>query len=142
MNNKTKFAAKKGNYNLLLGGAFVAPVIYIWILSNYMTALLPIAYFTFLPFLFLLWIYLTTTYTIKEKYIFYRSAFVGGSFPIGSIKEVYISKRPVKGKRPAMANRGFLIKYGDHDEVFIAPSQPQEFLKELRKINKSFKVVR
>lgn len=142
MNNEIKFKAKKGNYVWLLGCSLLAPSIYLWALNTYLAVLMPVGYIVFLPFFFLLWIYLTTTYSVNQGYIFYRSAFVGGSFSIDSITEVRLSKRPMRGQRPAMANKGMLIKYGEGKEVFIAPSNPQEFLKTLRQRNKDFKVHR
>lgn len=141
MNSIYKFEASKGNYRWLLMVSVIIPLGYIWFLYQYSSMLLPFSYVTFLPFVFLLWIYLTTSYGIQDEWIYYRSAFIRGSFSISSITEIRMSKRPERGQRPAMANTGMLIIYGSGEKVFIAPSKPHVFLNTVRKINKNVVVV-
>lgn len=137
MNNVYKFEASKGNYRWHLVLSIIVPLSYMLFLNKYSSMLLPLSSVTFLPFVFLLWIYLTTSYVIQDKSIFYRSAFIRGSFLISSITEIRLEKRPERGQRPAMANKGMLIIYGDNQKVFIAPSKPHIFLNTIRKINKN-----
>lgn len=132
-----KFEANKGSYAYFLALAGIVPLIYIWFLSRFIKELLPLGVFAFLPFLFLLWIYLTTSYSIKGDKLYYRSAFVHGAFAISEIKEIKMSARPDKGQRPAMANYGMLILYGKGEQVFIAPSKPAAFLNNVRKYNRN-----
>lgn len=142
MNTIQRYRAKKGNYLYFILLSVVVPILYIWLLSINFSELVPFSYVSFIPFVFLSWIYCSTAYTIKDQKIFYRAAFVQGSFNISDVTEVRIGKRPMTGNRPALASQGMLLIYEGSKEVFLAPAQPKKFLKNLKKINKNIAVVR
>lgn len=137
-----KYPAKKGNYLLFIILSLFLPVIYIWLLSFQFKELIPYSMISFVPFLFLLWIYCTTTYHIINDQIFYRSAFVRGSFYIKDIEKIEWVNRPKEGIRPALASKGMVIYFGEGKRVFLAPLNPKGFIKRILHTSPQIKVER
>lgn len=137
-----KYPAKKGNYLYFIAVSLLLPLIYIWLLSFQFRELIPFSAICFIPFLLLFWIYCTTSYKIVNQQIFYRSAFLRGDFDINTITAIELIQRPNQGTRPALASKGMIIHYLDNQSVFLAPTKPKKFLKNILKINKSITVIR
>lgn len=87
-----------------------------------------------LPFIVLLWAYLNTNYWIDSQVLYYKSAFLSGKIPIETIKRIKQNTTLWSGNKPALAKNGLIIQYG-YDEIYIAPEEPEQLIKELLKIN-------
>ncbi|WP_430615233.1 PH domain-containing protein [Flavobacterium sp. JP2137] len=137
-----KYPANKGNYFMFIVVSLVLPLLYMWLLSFQFKELIPYSFIAFVPFLFLLWIYCSTSYHITNGQIYYRSAFVRGAFAISDITEIEWVNRPKDGVRPALASTGIAIHYGQGNRVFLAPMQPKYFVKTVLKSNPAIVVTR
>ena len=93
------------------------------------------------PFLLLLWAYLDTFYAIENQEFKYRSAFLRGSIKISDIREIHIGKTKWVGTKPALAQKGLIIKYNQYDEIYIAPKRNDELISDLLKINPGIKLI-
>jgi hypothetical protein len=44
------------------------------------------------------------------------------------------------GVRPALASKGLIIKYNKYDDIYIAPENNNEMIKDLLKVNPAIKL--
>ena len=94
----------------------------------------------YVPFLLLLWVYLSTVYKIDNEIFYYQSAFLKGEIPIHSIKKINNHTTLWVGKKVSMATNGIIITFG-YDEVYVAPINNQELIDALVKINPSIQII-
>lgn len=95
----------------------------------------------FLIVAFLLWIWIDTGYSIREKRLFYRSGPFRGSIPVSRIRELVNNRTLWSGLKPALATKGIIVRYNRYDEIYISPSNRREFIQALLAINGEIKVI-
>ncbi len=133
-------AKRKGFIYYLLVAALIPLGIYTFgsnRLNENSYTLIPIL----IPFLLLLWAYLTTRYQIKNKELHYRSAFLFGKLDIESINSITVGKTLWSGTKPALARKGIIIKYNRYDEIYIAPQRNNEMIAAILKLNPTIEVI-
>lgn len=135
-----KFKANKKGFVVYIIIAALLPLIILFIdkeaiLDNYFI-LIP----ALLPVLLLIWIYLDTSYYIKNNQLFYKSAFLKGNIDIHKIEEIIIGKTLWVGTKPALSGKGLIIKFNKFDELYIAPKSNTELVNELVSINPNIRL--
>lgn len=85
---------------------------------------------------FIVWIWFQTYYEIKEGFMYYRSGPMKGFIPINSIIKITQNQTMYAGTKPALARNGLIITHGKWNEIYISPLLADEFVNNLRKINK------
>ena len=93
------------------------------------------------PLPLLLWIFLDTSYAIKEGKLYYRSAFIKGSIEIQTIRKVDMNTTMWSGIKPALATKGMIICFNRFDEIYIAPENNEAMISDLLEINPEIQVV-
>lgn len=136
-----KFKANKKGFVVYIIIAALLPLIILFIdkeaiLDNYYI-LIP----ALLPVLLLIWIYLDTSYYIKNNQLFYKSAFLKGNIDIHKIEEIIIGKTLWVGTKPALSGKGLIIKFNKFDELYIAPKSNTELVNELVSINPNIRLI-
>lgn len=132
-----KFKSKKGS--LFLGTFGVVTGIFVYsILSDKFRW--PFSFLLFLPPCLLAWNYFSTYYLIENGKLKYRSGIIKGEIDISTIQEIYPNKSLWFGLKPALAQKGIIIKYNKFDEIYISPENNERFTEELIKINPSILV--
>ncbi len=97
---------------------------------------IPTYVFCLAVFGFIVWIWFHTYYEIKEGFIYYRSGPMKGFIPIKSIIKITQNQTMYSGTKPALARNGLIITYSKWNEIYISPLLADDFVKELKKINK------
>lgn len=92
------------------------------------------------PLTLMTWVYLDTCYKIKGDTLVYRSGFIRGRIPIGSIRKIKTRATMWTGTKPALASRGMILTYGRYAKVFIAPEDEQALLDDLKTLNPGIEV--
>jgi hypothetical protein len=85
--------------------------------------------------LFVIWIFLDTSYEISDKEITIRSGPVFKSIPLDKINKVIIGRTAWQGIKFALARNGLVIKYKGGKEVYISPRTNETFVEELKNKN-------
>jgi hypothetical protein len=93
-----------------------------------------------LPTALILWPLLHTYYKIQGDKLFYRSGFIHGEIDINNIKEVIKGKTMWVGLKPALATGGIIIKYNRFDDIYLAPTNNEELIEDLLKLNRDIVV--
>lgn len=133
-------ANRKGLINYLLIGSILLPLVIFFFDKRTFTES-PIIILPFLsPFTLIFWIYVDTFYKIENHQLIYNSAFLRGKIEIFNIKEILIGKTMWSGVRPALASKGLIIKYNKYDDIYIAPENNNEMIKDLLKVNPAIKL--
>ena len=91
------------------------------------------------PFLFVSWVYFGTFYWIENGIFYYRSGFLKGNLEINQISRITKNKTSWSGVKPAMASKGLVIKM-KYDEVYIAPEDNEEVIRDLLNVNSGIKI--
>ncbi|WP_234733836.1 PH domain-containing protein [Tellurirhabdus bombi] len=87
------------------------------------------------PLGLLLWIYVDTYYQLEQTKLKYKSGFLKGEIDVLQIKEIVKGKTLWAGLKPALASKGLTIKYNRFDEIYIAPENNTDLLRDLLAIN-------
>lgn len=90
---------------------------------------------SFSPLALISWIYFGTGYKIENEKLFYRSGFLSGDLEIVTITEVVKGKTLWSGLKPALAQKGLIIRFNRYDEIYIAPVDNDDLISDLLKIN-------
>jgi len=134
-------ANRKGFINYLLIGFMFLPI-FIFFLDKETFMEKPYILLPLLsPFILILWIYFDTYYKIENDKLFYRSGFLRGKIEIPTIKEIIKGKTMWSGIKPALAQKGLIIKYNRYDKIYIAPESHDEIITDLLKINSNINIV-
>jgi Bacterial PH domain len=89
----------------------------------------------------LLWIYVDTSYCIDNDILSYRSGFLRGSVDIKSIQEITKGKTSWIGIKPALAQKGLIIKYNKYDEIYLAPVNNDDMIADILRINPTINIL-
>lgn len=92
------------------------------------------------PFVFVCWVYFGTCYWIENGIFHYRSGFLKGNLEINQISRITKNKTSWSGIKPAMASNGLVIEM-KYDEVYIAPEDNEEVIRDLLKVNSGIEIV-
>jgi hypothetical protein len=135
-----KYKAKKGTgIKMLLVFSILFPaVVYIsdsQLLFNFYGLFLLLL----IPHLMLGWVYLSTAYWIDKGKLFYKSAFLKGDLDILQITRITKNKTMWTGVKPAMAGKGLIIKM-KYDEIYVAPEDNEEMIKDLLSVNPGIEI--
>jgi|SRR5690606_6996918 len=136
---KTYKANKKGMLHLMIG--YVVMMVGIFFLDK--ETFFENRYLFFLiivPSALILWPLLYTYYQIKDNKLIYRSGYIRGEIDINNIKEINKGKTRWIGLKPALATGGIIIKYNRFDDVYLAPQNNEELVKDLLKLNEDIVV--
>ncbi|MCL6257742.1 PH domain-containing protein [Aquiflexum sp. TKW24L] len=136
-----KYKAKKGiGIKMLLAFSILFPaVVYIsdrQSLFNFFGLFLLLL----IPLLMLGWVYLSTAYWIDNQKLYYKSAFLKGDLDILQITGITKNKTMWTGVKPAMAGKGLIIKM-KYDEIYVAPEDNEEMIKDLSRINPRIEII-
>lgn len=93
------------------------------------------------PLIFILWFYLGTSYMLESHQLYYKSGFIKGKIPVSAIREIHKDTTLWAGLKPALASGGIIIHYGKFDEIYIAPENKEELIKDLVNLNPSIKIL-
>ncbi|MBC6366665.1 PH domain-containing protein [Algoriphagus sp. AK58] len=93
------------------------------------------------PLIFILWFYLGTSYKLESDQLYYKSGFIKGRIPIFEIREIHKDTTLWAGLKPALSSGGIIIKHGKFDDIYIAPENNEELIRDLVKINPSIKIL-
>jgi len=89
--------------------------------------------------LFMLWLWCTTEYIIKEKYLIIRSGPFKKRILLESIKSVRKTLNPISS--PALSLRRIEINYGIYGFILISPKNREKFISTLLEIYPDIKVI-
>jgi hypothetical protein len=136
------YKAKKGSLIhsiilLLAGLPFFIYLIDSETIETYPIILLPLIS----PLIFILWFYLGTSYKLESHQLYYKSGFIKGKIPVSAIREIHKDTTLWAGLKPALASGGIIINYGKFDEIYIAPENKEELIKDLLNLNPSIKIL-
>lgn len=112
---------RKGYIRVLILAALILPIIPFLLTKGGASTNSILIVITLLPLAMLLWVYYGTHYIVKDRILFYRSAFLRGQVDIDKIKEINKGNTYWSGLKPATATKGLLIKYNAYDEIYISP---------------------
>ncbi len=87
------------------------------------------------PVAFLLWLWMDTWYRIEDGSLVYQSGPFRGRIAIASIREITKNKTLLVGFKPALGQKGLIIRYNGWDEIYISPRDKEAFLAELLRKN-------
>ena len=79
---------------------------------------------------FVLWIYLTTRYTITTEVLFVKAGPFSWAIPLREITAIEPTHHPASS--PALSLDRLLIRYGSGDELMISPADKAAFMTVLR----------
>lgn len=134
-------AKRKGLINYLFIGVIILPATIFFFNENIFIEnpfmLLPLS----APIILIARTYFDTFYKIAETKLIYRSGFLRGNIDILTIREIIRGKTMWNGIKPALAQKGLIIKFNRYDEVYIAPVDNDEIISDLLKINSDIKIV-
>lgn len=139
-NMKTYKASRKGAINYIIIGFMILPIL-LFILEEKTIAEHLYTYFPMLiPTGLIFWIYFDTSFKIENKQLIYRSGFLRGFIDISDITEIQKEKTMWFGVKPALSSNGIIIKYNTYDDIYIAPSNNDEMISDLLKLNSNIKI--
>lgn len=133
---KTYKASRKGFINYLIIGLVLLPVFILFLDKTIFTE----RPFNFLPLLspvvLVFWFYFDTSYKIENNELVYRCGFLKGRIKIQDINELLIGKTILEAKiKPALAKDGLIVKWNEHETVYIAPKNNNELIADLLRLN-------
>lgn len=87
--------------------------------------------------IFLIWIYKTTHYTLKDETLFWKSGPFYGKIKVHSITKIAHHNGIIVPTiwKPALSHIGLIVTYNKFDDIYISPEKSEEFLAELIRIN-------
>ncbi len=92
------------------------------------------------PLGLLLWIFFSTCYLVDDGKLKYRSGFVQGEINISEIRQLIVGDTLWTGLKPALANKGIIVKYNRYDEIYIAPENNEELVQDLKTLNPTIEI--
>ncbi len=90
---------------------------------------------------FLLFCYFNTSYSIKERYLFYKSGPIQDKIEIHQISTIIKGNSKWSGIRPALATNGLTIKFGSYGEVYISPETNDSFIEKILELNNQIEII-
>lgn len=93
------------------------------------------------PAALLIWVYISTAYSIEKHFFYYRSAFIKGKLYIYTITRLDVGKSLWVGTKPALATKGIIITFNQYDSIYVAPQSNSELVAELVAIHPSIEVI-
>ncbi|EON75321.1 hypothetical protein ADIS_4234 [Lunatimonas lonarensis] len=133
---KKQYKPKKGVLVYLMLSGFLAYFFVRWHFSDHdFPHILGSSSFLLFPCAYLVFYILNTTYWIQDRTFFYRSGFMKGEVDVDSIKSIDVGITRWVGERAALATRGILIKYNRYDDLFVAPMNTEELVRDLLALN-------
>jgi hypothetical protein len=130
-------------YNSAKGFLFIAAMILVAGLGIFslISKIYPAAVIVGLVIILFLWIWFDTYYQIRDKELFYKSAFIKGTISIDSIYEIERNKTMYSGLKPALATKGLIVKYNKYDDIYLSPKDADGFVAALLAVNPGIKVI-
>jgi len=89
----------------------------------------------------MLWFWFSTYYLIDATHVHYRCGPFRGKIVIDTIREVELDTTMWSGLRPALAQKGIVIKYNKYDEIYFSPDTNESFIQALLAIKGDISVV-
>ncbi|WP_019038408.1 PH domain-containing protein [Psychroflexus tropicus] len=91
--------------------------------------------------MFIIWIYIDTSYYISDEYLVYRSGPIYGKISLKTIKKIIVDKTAWSGsKKVGLARHGLLIEYGLEKELYISPKTNTTFVDYIKTKNPNIKI--
>lgn len=112
-------------FALLIGESFLFinfSVSYIFVFDSIMVVL----------WLFVIWIFLDTSYELTDKEISARSGPLFRSVSLENIDKVIVGQTSWDGIKFALAKGGLLIKYKETKHLYISPKSNDDFIEALK----------
>jgi len=95
----------------------------------------------FVSDIFILGALLFTHYEIKGNILYWRSGILKGKINIDTINTIEKRKKGMySGLKPALSEKGLIIKYNKYDEIYISPKTNESFINRILEINKAVEV--
>jgi hypothetical protein len=136
------YKAKKGSLIHIIILLLVGLPFFIYLIDSETIETNPIILLPLIsPLIFILWFYLGTSYKLESDQLYYKSGFIKGRIPIFEIREIQKDTTLWAGLKPALSSGGIIIKFGKFDEIYIAPENNEELIKDLLKINPLIKIL-
>lgn len=88
----------------------------------------------------LFWLYFGTEYELTPKEFRYKSGPLRGAIALERITEIIQGKSLWSGLKPATARNGLIIKYDQHEEVYISPETNEAFIEKILEWNPTIKI--
>ena len=88
----------------------------------------------------LLWVWHHTYYNLNETHIVYHSGPFKGKIQIDKIQQITINKTSFIGLKFGLARNGMIIASSTHMDLYITPTQPQDFVKKLMEVNPEIEI--
>lgn len=105
-------------------------------------SLLPVYIVNIFVIGFLLWLWMDTSYRIGQTHFYYRSGPFKGKIEINKIREVVRDKTAYIGLKPALAQKGLIIKYEKYNDIYISPLTNDTFISYLLTVNPDIKITK
>lgn len=136
------YKAKKGSLIHIIILLLVGLPFFIYLIDSETIETNPIILLPLIsPLIFILWFFLGTSYKLESDQLYYKSGFIKGRIPIFEIREIQKDTTLWAGLKPALSSGGIIIKFGKFDEIYIAPENNEELIKDLLKINPLIKIL-
>ncbi len=87
-----------------------------------------------------IWMWFATYYIIEGKQLYYQSALFKGTVDIHTIFEVVKNTSQYSGIKASLSTKGIIIKFNKWDDIYISPSDADQFISELKAINPEIKI--
>lgn len=88
-----------------------------------------------IPVVYMTWVCVNTHYRIEGEKLKYVSGFLKGEIPITQITTIVKNKSAWSGLRPALAQKGLIIRFNRFDEIYLAPVSNDELIFNVLAIN-------
>lgn len=139
MTQTTIYPSEKG---MLVAGVFLASMLVLLSLFVLAIAQSKIAAVIILsmPLIFLAWLWAGTYYRIDDQYLYYKSGPFRGKIAIAAIREIVKNKTLWVGFRPALSQKGLIIRYDRWNEIYISPQHKEAFLKDILTRNEKISI--
>lgn len=83
----------------------------------------------------------TTHYTFEKDSLICRSSFLKRTIPYSSINKIGKQKGLYAGWKFSLSSKGLLIAYNKYDELYISPTDQEQFIEDLKRSNPSIEVL-
>ena len=95
----------------------------------------------FVSDIFILGALLFTHYEIKGNILYWRSGILKGKINIDTINTIEKRKKGMySGLKPALSEKGLIIKYNKYDEIYISPKTNESFINRILGVNKNVEI--
>lgn len=137
------YKTKWDSYNFLITLGILVPVFSVMMIltkTPFVESIKVVALLLLFVMALLLLMYFTTSYCINDGYLKYRTLFIFGKVKIENIHKLDVGKTLYVGMRPAFARGGIIVRYNRYDEIYISPTENDDFVNELLKIKPDIEV--